>query len=260
MVVCTRVDVPLGHLRLRILQQALHRPLALELTSNVVLHTSPEQHDGRKALNLLLAANLLEFYAIYLQHPDIRFNAVSVEDLVLAIVDLLLELVPSRSELSAMRTPIGVEVHESEIVSVDDLVEIVMLKLVTGGAPVRVQLGHLLLREALFGILQLHELLLCVWPPSPMPLLVHPLLSHILGDVLPLGAERVPDANCNVVATYVHHGDVEVYSEHGILVGVDDDVRSRLRAQKGRQLAHKEHRACDDCNECQSRAGCGRLG
>mmetsp|Transcript_20038 Transcript_20038/g.52811 ORF Transcript_20038/g.52811 Transcript_20038/m.52811 type:complete len:404 (-) Transcript_20038:287-1498(-) len=243
------VHVALADLPGRELHERARLPLAVVVRELVLAGAAAVQPDLREGLDLLFLARLLEVDAVDLQHPDVGLHAVRVLDFVLAAVYLLLELVPGGHEVAAMRAPIRIEVDEGEVVGFDDLIEVAMLERVAGGAPIGVQLLELVLRQVLAGILEFHDLVLRIRMALILPLVVDALLLHVPRDVHALRAERIPDADRDVIASHVQHGHIEVDFQHGVLVAVQQHVRPVLRRQESRQLADKQHGAGDHGGE-----------
>mmetsp|Transcript_30283 Transcript_30283/g.96804 ORF Transcript_30283/g.96804 Transcript_30283/m.96804 type:complete len:436 (+) Transcript_30283:119-1426(+) len=240
------VHVALADLSVHEGGQGLDLPRTVVLGELLLPRATPVQPDCGEALHALIRASLLEVNAVDLEHADVCCHMVSVHGLVLAVVHPGLEIIPGWPKLSAMWAPIRVEVHHGDVVRVNDSLEVIVLEVVAGGAPISVKLGKLLFREALVGELQLHKLVLVVGMPLRVTLVVDALLHDIARDVHTLRSEGIPNTHGHEVASHVKHVHVEVDAEGGILVAVNDNACRRLGGHEGAGLAEEEHRADDD--------------
>mmetsp|Transcript_70543 Transcript_70543/g.199133 ORF Transcript_70543/g.199133 Transcript_70543/m.199133 type:complete len:343 (+) Transcript_70543:393-1421(+) len=241
----TCVHVPLLHLVVGERDQRVNGSLSVEVHVLPLLHPAPVQPDCREGPYFLLLARLLEIDAIDLQHSNVSLNSVGINHVVLAAVELVLEFPPRGREVPTVRAPVGVEVHEGEIVRVNHRLEVVVLELVARGAPVSIEFRESLLGETLVGILELHKLVLGVRVSLISPLVVDALLHNVPSDVHPLRPKRIPDAHGHVVTGHVKHGDIEVNTQQRVLVAVQHNVCARLRSQERGHLAEEQDGAGD---------------
>mmetsp|Transcript_36105 Transcript_36105/g.58273 ORF Transcript_36105/g.58273 Transcript_36105/m.58273 type:complete len:239 (+) Transcript_36105:391-1107(+) len=143
----TCVEMPLAHFFSGKRRKAFDLPRSSVVHKLLAVATTSVQPDGGETLHLLLLTSFLEVHAVDLQSSDVGLGAVCVLHRVLLRVEIRFELVPRGSKHSAVRTPIRIEVHEGVVMSINHRLEVVVLELITGGAPVCIRLCLLLSLE-----------------------------------------------------------------------------------------------------------------
>mmetsp|Transcript_46928 Transcript_46928/g.97412 ORF Transcript_46928/g.97412 Transcript_46928/m.97412 type:complete len:318 (-) Transcript_46928:143-1096(-) len=184
--------------------------------------------EGREGHDLLVPAQIDLLHAIDLRDTDRHVE----------LLDLLGELLPGRREALAPDAPRGVHVDKGHVVFRQPLLEVVLVQLHRVDA---LLLVHLLQRLV---VLLVPQLALLPVPPAEQPgrpvFRELPLLD-VLGDVLAVRSEGVPDVDADVVAVDVQHGNVEIQPQLGLGVLVEGDGGDDFRSGKGRRFAEKEN-------------------
>mmetsp|Transcript_121395 Transcript_121395/g.329666 ORF Transcript_121395/g.329666 Transcript_121395/m.329666 type:complete len:344 (+) Transcript_121395:324-1355(+) len=135
-------------------------PVAVEDGEGPVSLVQPE---GGVRVDAQLVALLPEIHAIHLDQPDRPHDLAAVQEL--HVLDGLGQVVPGRRELLAVAAPASEEVDEGEVVTLDDVIETLVLEAVVRAAPVSVQLRLAVLlahRLHLFLVLGLANVLVVV--------------------------------------------------------------------------------------------------
>mmetsp|Transcript_94330 Transcript_94330/g.149162 ORF Transcript_94330/g.149162 Transcript_94330/m.149162 type:complete len:249 (+) Transcript_94330:337-1083(+) len=130
------MQVAFRHLGFRERGQSIYCSASTVLHVLARLRSSAIKPDSWKTAHFLSLARLLEVHAIDLQRPNVSLGTICIRERAILAGDLRVELRPRTTELTTMRAPIGIEIHERKVVCFHYGLEVIVLELVTRRAPI----------------------------------------------------------------------------------------------------------------------------
>mmetsp|Transcript_1564 Transcript_1564/g.3694 ORF Transcript_1564/g.3694 Transcript_1564/m.3694 type:complete len:321 (+) Transcript_1564:507-1469(+) len=248
-VVLSNHEVAIPHCVRQELNNVLDTSLVLKLLERPIPLV---EADGRKCLDSFLLTLPLEVHAVHLQELDGRLFAIGVLELHLLTYPAR-SFIPHRRKLPAVHAPLCEEVDQRELVESHRSLEVLVLEVIAGGGPVRVQLlllGISHIRDSV-GLLEKSDLLLGVGHSLVLALMVDRDVMKLIRTVDFLLAELVPNTNLQKPARQVVHQNVKIDLNQFIVVLVHDDIRLVVCPNEGTELCYeqKQEHGISHCRE-----------
>mmetsp|Transcript_8833 Transcript_8833/g.18351 ORF Transcript_8833/g.18351 Transcript_8833/m.18351 type:complete len:319 (-) Transcript_8833:36-992(-) len=200
---------------------------------------------GGKCHDLFVPAEIHLRHAINLSNAHRHFQ----------IFDLHGKLFPGWMESLTPDTPGGEHVDKGHFVLFNPTLKVVLGQ-IHGVDPVL--LVHLFQRPIVILVSNLALLPVASTEQTGAPVFRDLPLFDVLGHVLSVRPEGIPDIYRDVIAMDIEHGNVEIQPQLGLCVFIECNRGDNLRSGKGGRFTEKEdpHYAQSDQRHCRTQCGC----